>query len=120
MNKLLAAIVLTASSAAFAGEPWSTADKALFGALTVTSLADMAQTLQIAKQPDQYLEINPLIGRHPSKGKVIGYFMITHALAWAAADYMSPKLRRAFLTGGIVISAAFVKHNSSIGLEIKF
>jgi hypothetical protein len=118
--KALATIAILATTSAFANEPWDKTDKTLFAGFTALRTIDMLQTVNIARNPDKYYETNTLLGEHPSQGKVIGFFVATQAIAWLAADYMSPKARKLFLTGGIVVSAGFVGHNAKIGLGVRF
>lgn len=119
-KSIFAAVVLTASNTSFANDKWDNSDKALFATYTVVRAADMAQTINIARNPDRFHEMNPLLGRHPSEQKVIGFFIISHALIWLAADYMPPKARKLFLTGGIAIEAGFVANNSRLGIKVSF
>ena len=128
LNMAVAAIALVAGTmttptASFASEnePWSKTDKALFAGLTALRAVDMAQTMSIAANPEKYHEAtNLFLGSHPSRGKVAGFFILSHGLIWLATDYMSPKARKIFLSGGIAIEAAFVGHNASLGITVKF
>jgi hypothetical protein len=88
--------------------------------MTVIRAIDMAQTLEIARCPKEYLETNTLLGDHPSQGAVVGYFLASHALMYLAADAMPHKWRKGFLAGGIAVSASFVQNNYRIGLTGRF
>jgi hypothetical protein len=124
MTKLtltLSALALLTAVSAHANEPWDKTDKALFAGFTAIRAVDMAQTLQIARNPDQYREAtNPFLGQHPSPGKVVGTFLATHALIWLATDYMSPKARKIVYSIGIAFEGAVVGRNFSIGLTGRF
>jgi hypothetical protein len=126
LKSILAALALITAMSAHANEPWDKTDKALFAGLTAVRIVDMAQTLQIARRPYsagpglRYEETNPFIGRNPSSAYVVSYFAASHALAYLITDYLSPKTRKAFLTGAVVFSASYVKNNVSIGLTGSF
>lgn len=43
--------------------------------LLVVLVIDWRQTLTIAKNPDKWFEMNPILGKHPSVQKVHVYFL---------------------------------------------
>lgn len=49
-------------------------DRAVEVAIAASRLVDMGQTLRIAGEPEKWYETNSILGKHPSKGKVVGYF----------------------------------------------
>ena len=66
---------------------------------------DWAQTRTIAKNPNKYSEINPILGRHPSTGRVNNYFLATGLGHLGLNDMLNyPQYRKWF-------------QNSTIGLE---
>lgn len=125
INLALTTLALTLSLSA-AAAPWDKTDKTLFAGFTSARVADMAQTLQIARRPTGiesgyvYTETNPLIGASPSVGRVLTYFAVSHALVWLVADHLPAKTRKAFLTGAVVISAQFVQRNAELGINVRF
>lgn len=128
MKRLLLALALVCACplTAVAGHSWDMTEKTQFAAVTVVRLADMAQTLQIARHATTiepgyvYSETNPLLGAHPSVASVAGYFLASHAVLYFAADYLPPVYRKMFLTGALTISASYVQNNASLGLKIGF
>ena len=54
---------------------------------------DMAQTIRIAKNPDKFQELNPLLGKHPSTAEVVA-FGVASSLGHA---YLAYKLKEAGL-----------------------
>jgi hypothetical protein len=46
-----------------------------YGLASGITLWDAGQTYQIARQPNHWMENNNFLGRHPSEGKVIAYFL---------------------------------------------
>ena len=85
MIKLLLTIILIllpwVSSAADWG--WSKTDYAREAAGLVVTAVDWGQTRYIANHPDRYLELNPILGAHPSLDSVDAYFasvLVLHSL----------------------------------------
>jgi hypothetical protein len=90
-----------------------------------TSFVDMLTTIDIAKHPDQYYEFNPILGRHPTVGKVVGYFATTHTLHYlitrAMVDHNTPApVVQAWEALGIGLEVGLVAHNYSVGLRARF
>lgn len=88
-------------------------------ALAVTRLVDWGQTRYIAKHPDRFREVNPLIGDHPSLGEVNRHFIVSTALMFAAAHYL-PQYRTRLLQVYVVVGAGYVVHNIGIGVRFQF
>ncbi len=85
---------------------------------TAVHVVDAAQTMEIAKNPDQYEEHNVLLGKHPSEGAVVG-FMVFGAIAhWGIARYaLEGKQRRRFQRLTIGFSSANAVNNYRIGIR---
>src|SRR6266853_3835043 len=62
---------------------------------------DWAQTRTIAKNPNQLHETNPILGEHPSVGKVNNYFLSTLLGHWFLANALPPDARKLFQQGTI-------------------
>lgn len=94
-------------------------------------LIDMRQTMSIADQPERYHEINPVIGRHPSREWVVGYFVLSGIAHIAAVHFLPNSLvidlplfgatefspKRNLQVGSFAATAALIIHNESIGLD---
>ena len=92
MKKLLLilAIVLCASTRTVsAGDGWQWAANTLV-------VADWAQTRYIADNPESYFEINPIMGKHPSKGEVDQYFIVSLILLNAVGESVPSEYRNTF------------------------
>jgi hypothetical protein len=83
--------------------------------------ADWAQTRTIAKNPSTMGETNPILGAHPSVGKVNNYFaanMIGNALL---ARTLPPGLREALQYGTIGLEAGAAGRNKfKLGIGMTF
>lgn len=116
---LILALILT-SSLVFAFDEWTKEDTYREVAWQTLNLIDWKQTLIIANNPDHYKEINPIIGEHPSRGKVNTY-MAVGAVSHLAMSYVLPKEYRViFQYFTIGTSAYCVGNNISIGLQLGF
>ena len=56
-------------------------DKLLTALLVVFLIVDWSQTRYIAKNPDKFYEMNPLLGKHPSVLRVNLHFFLALLLA---------------------------------------
>jgi len=113
-------VVAFVSLALFSGN--ANADDLLAGeaAYWTLHIMDWGQTLEIARHPEKYYELNPILGRHPGVGKVNTYFLITgigHTLISAA---LPKKYRRIWQWFTIGIESSVVLHNFRIGLKVRF
>lgn len=117
MRKAILIILLIPT---LANAEWTKEDTYYQGAVIGALLTDMAQTLYIADNPDRYYEMNPLIGEHPSKEKVVSYFMGGIIAHTAIAMALPPKLRRIWQCVFIVAEAGVIYRNFSIGTKIEF
>ncbi len=99
---------------------WTTQDTILEISWQGLHLVDWGQTLDIAKHPNQFNEINPIIGKHPSTSTVNTY-MACSAISHALISYILPKKYRPYWQiGSIAVTSSLIYHNYSIGLKINF
>jgi len=115
MKTLLVIILVLIPSMAMS---WDSKDTYYQSAVITALAVDMAQTLHISKNPNKYYEINPLLGKHPSQDKVIGYFlggMIAHTVVAMA---LPPEYRRVWQCVWIGIEGAVIYNNYNIGVKI--
>jgi hypothetical protein len=120
MKKILFAFVLSIISLTCRAEELPTLEYVYQG----LNVVDTLQTIQVAKHPDEYRELNPFIGSHPSDAKVIGagaVFGIGHALL---TNYFQEKYSPEFVKKweyiSIGVKASVVTHNYIIGVRIRF
>lgn len=133
------ALLFLLPSVCFAGD-WSKEDTYRQTALTVLLVADFGQTRWIAKhafsdRPGSYTgfteppstisveshyETSPLLGRHPSIGKVNNYFMAA-IIGHAAISNVLPRgWRNGWQYFWIGAEANQVNHNRRIGIKMDF
>ena len=122
MKKLILAAALTFFSftASASWDDWDSTDKALGAtALTLTAV-DMLQTVYISKNGDRFHETNPILGEHPSTGKVYGYFAASAVAGYLIMDSLPPNWRKAFAGGAILLEANMVTRNYQLGIKMSF
>lgn len=98
---------------------WDSTDKQLFVVSETSLFADWMQTKKIAENPNRWSETNPIIGVHPSVGRVNTYFLSAMIGNYFLADYLGEN-RRLYL-GVIALGEGLtVKHNLALGLSVGF
>jgi len=105
---------------ALASDPWKPEEQVAGAALGALILVDYLQTRQIAKYPEQYHEVNLILGEHPSIGKVNNYFMIASALTYIFIDALPSEYRSYVLAAGIVVQAGVVAGNFNLGIKARW
>lgn len=125
IHKALAFCVILAPLSAQAADPWRTEDTWREVGFAVVLALDHQQTLTIARNPQEWYELNPLLGKHPSVGKVNNLFLLS-AIAHPIVSYLLPTdkclgpicdWRSAFQWTSIVIEGGAVVHNISVGIN---
>jgi hypothetical protein len=86
--------------------------------------ADMLTTADIKNHPP-LIETNPLLGQHPSDGKIAAYGLGVAALHAAITyEMVSQGVPKPIVTAweliGIVVEAGYTAHNYRLGMRIKF
>ncbi len=86
---------------------------------TALILADWSQALRIADNPRRWTELNPLVGRHPSEGRVntVG---VLYVASNAGALLLPRTPRRIWYAAVTVVEVVVVAHGLSIGLSVGF
>ena len=99
---------------------WSDADKTREIVYLTLHAADWGQTLDISKNPTLHTEGNPILGEHPSVGRVNSYFVATALLHVGAVHVLPAAWRPAFQYFWIGVEAGVVHHNYKAGLRFNF
>lgn len=104
-------------------EDWTRADTARQVAYTALHIIDISQTVQIAKNPDNFKEIGLLkfySGEHPSEQQVYEFGITTLILQTAIPAMLKSKYRRIYQWFWIGAEGGNVARNFSIGLHGSF
>ena len=120
MKTAIVILILLFPLRSFAFDSWTKGDIAREATWQVLHLVDWGQTLDISAQPSRYHEINPILGKHPSRSTV-NIYMASGALLHLGISHVLPQSYRPYwqyVTIGT--SGACVVNNFAIGLSIKF
>lgn len=114
---IFAALIMPPASADDRLPAWASRSAMITANLLIVT--DWAQTRYIADHPDYY-EMNPLLGEHPSSGKVNKYFGRA-LLATNIIGYVLPKEWRGIWYLGVFSGQlSTVQHNYQIGIQMEF
>lgn len=99
---------------------WTKADTLWQVSYSLLHSADWAQTRYVARHPQKFYEANPILGKHPSIGKVNLYFGAT-LVGHAAISYILPKpYRRYWQIFWMGVEVGCVTYNFSGGVKFDF
>lgn len=107
-------------SPANAADSWSKQDIVLEVTYQALLAIDWGQSRQIARNPEQYYEYNPLLGRHPSTTWVNTYFAASALLHLGVTHYLPKKCRPYFQGFTIGVETTSVVNNFSVGLRLSW
>ena len=96
---------------------WSINEKILFGATMGVSYLDYRQTQSLESLGRE--ELNPILGKHPSKGEISNYFLLSAATKYLVADQVGHKWRSKVLWLILFVETSVVSRNVSIGVTWK-
>lgn len=99
---------------------WTTANKALAGTAAAGLIGDWLTTIDIARRPNEFGEMNPALGRHPSVGRVNTFFGLSALGSGLLASKLPPKWRNVFLAGLSGLEAAMVLRNATGQARVGF
>ena len=114
-----------ASSTPKTNERWSAESVTLATTLTSLSVIDAKQTFHMEEysmyydvlEPITYAhEVNPLIGKNPTKDRVVMVKVLSGALMYFGLNKMKEKNRKKALTYLNIFYFIVVLHNASLGL----
>lgn len=113
-------IMLCVCPMAQAFDDWSDADLTRHAIFTSLKMIDFSQTLKIAREPEKYYEVNPILGSHPSEGKVAVFFIGSYIAETALVHVLPSEYRPWAQYVFIGVSGACVINNFTIGLGVGF
>jgi hypothetical protein len=126
MIRALIFALLLASTPAFGDglklpSDWSRGDTYRQVSFTGLVVIDWAQTRwSVIDRPEQYHEGNPILGKHPSAGRLAAY-EVAVIVGHAAISYMLPAKYRAYWQyGWIGIETGVVLRSYHMGIKMEF
>jgi hypothetical protein len=124
--RYILAFLLFGPLSAFADD-WTLPQYSLGAVALAATVVDYGQTRWIAENCHEpirkgcYGEVNPILGRHPSIGKVNAYFAIVPATQYLIADGLLSGTRRTAFLGVIAgLEIAVTAHNAKVGYRMSF
>ena len=116
---LIAALFFTGLNCA--ASEFSTEEIVLESVYYATAIIDYKQTIQISENPDKWMETNPLLDNHPSRGEVNRHFALTSLLHWGLSELLSgTDYMRAYQVSTIGWNLKCINNNIEIGVKISF
>lgn len=104
------------SSSVFAADKWIKEDITREAVFVGLQIVDWQQTRYIAKS-DEFTEINPILGKYPSRSEVNAYFAFT-TLGHIAVTHVLPQRHRKYWQyAWIGLQAFTVGRNATIGVR---
>lgn len=99
---------------------WTTENTIMEASFLVLNTIDWGQTLDIAKNPDKFIETNLILGKHPTKNEINLYFL-TWSILHPIIMYHLPKdYREISQFISISLSGQTIIQNFNLGLRINF
>ena len=101
--------------------PWSPRDRALAVAFTTALLIDAAQTRRLARGGwTEFEESNPILGKHPSEGRVNSYTAAAGLAVLGVAAAAPKRVRPWVLGAALAVEVYALGAMSRNGVAIKF
>lgn len=116
LRRIVLAVLLALSIIGCSPHKWTKQDIYMEGFWQGLNLIDWGQTRKIAQNPDKFHEVNPILGRHPSVGKVDAYMGASAVAHVIITDWIPPKHRWFWHMVTITCSGLLVNQNFNIGL----
>lgn len=98
---------------------WTEEQKILAAVSMAAMVIDYGQTRSIVGHPTFY-EQNPLLGEHPTMGRVNRHFALSALASYLIADALPSEQRTWFLRGLALVQVGVVAHNVSLGVKMDF
>ena len=118
--RIIICVLLLIAFASSAQAEWTKRQRDLELTYQILHFVDWRQTRHLSGNPDDYYEVNPIMGRHPSKQTVDAYFAAS-SLAHVGISAMLPdEIRDYWQMVTIGIKTAVVGWNFSIGIKMEF
>ena len=104
---------------AMAGATWTREDVWLESAWQALNVIDWGQTRYVSESAD-YQEVNPILGRDPTRRSVDVFFVAAAALHWAISDRVDAHDRLRWQWISLGAKGAGVWRNWAVGVGLKF
>jgi len=121
IKKILATLLVLFSTTSVAdNRTWTSEEKAWLGTAAAFTVTDWATTRDLSRRYNEgYYENNPILGKHPSTGRVDLYFVTAGLIGYTIADNLDQH-RTTFLQMWTGVSIFYTNRNLNLGLKMKF
>lgn len=99
---------------------WSRQEKLMEAAYLTSHAIDWQQTRYIAKHPEEYRELNPILGSHPETWEVDAWFLGTAILHPVVTHYLPKEYRPLWQGLTLGMSMSTVGWNLQMGIKLDF
>lgn len=103
-----------------AADKWTTTDKALEAVFVTATVIDWGQTLYIADHPNQFDELNPILGKYPSRARVNIYFPVVLVAHAVISNYLPKPYRTIWQSFSIAVEVPVIGNNYALGIKLGF
>lgn len=118
MKKLLFILIVFFPGLCLAHDPLSKQDIIFQTAITAMQIIDWGQTRDIACKPEEFIERNIIMGKHPSIQEVNWYFAGSILSSWAILYILPSEYRPYFQGFEAGISGFCIVNNEQLGIGI--
>lgn len=116
---ILLIIILTCLSCTTTPVKWTKTEKAKEAAWLILHAVDYKQT-QYAMEEGGFKELNPLLGEHPSEGRLNTFALLGAVLHFVTTHYIEKEYRAIWQNITIGTKAAVVGWNFHVGAKVEF
>jgi len=121
MKTLIIVMIFLFPLSSNAADEWTKTEIGLQVLSTGLQILDWKMTLDIVDRENEgYWEMNPILGKHPSKGNVNTYFAISAASNILISHFLPSGWRKVWLSSRIIISGYLINRGYGIGLRFNF
>lgn len=97
---------------------WTTEHTKWETAYLITHIIDWGQTLEITQNP-KYTELNPIIGKYPTRGKVNKYFLTTAIGHYLVSKHLTSN-RELWQKTSFFFELGIISRNVQLGIRTNF
>jgi len=101
-------------------DKWSTTERTKEAAWLILHAVDWRQTAYAMDRPDKYEELNPILGKHPSEGRLNLFILTTTIGHILITNYIPKEHRSVWQNISIGFKLGAVSNNFYVGAKIKW
>lgn len=118
MKYLIIIMFFVVGASELNAQEWTKENTQWETAYFVTRIIDWGQTLEIQRNP-KYYELNQFLGKHPTRGEINRYFIVTGIGHLVISNYLD-EWRLPWQQASFFYSLGVVSRNFEMGIKVKF